>query len=147
MKTLLITIIALLFFKPLLNWFASLLYGFLDQINSLIVSIKYGQGNLFRIYREWGKYNYNSAFNLDIYAQYNFRSLWNLIFSKGGFKFGTNKEETISSVLGFKKLEKSLRWFGLVWYYFLYAVDVTKWGEGGHCANAIDWELHELINI
>ena len=96
--------------------------------------------------KEWSKYNLNSAFNLDVYGQYNLRTLWNVLFSKGGFAFGTNIFESISSILGFKMQEKTLSKFGIVWYYLLYIIDVSKWFKGGHCYNAIDYELHKSID-
>jgi len=143
-----ITLIAI-FFKPILNWLAMQLYAILSQLNNLLVAYKYSNKSVVGFVKEWFKYSFNSAMNIDVYAQYDLRTLWNFLFSKSGnnFKFGTNQIETISSVLGFKKFENSLGWFGVIWYYLLYAFDITKWFKGGHCANAIDWELHELINL
>lgn len=145
MKTILIILIIFVFFKPILNWFSIQLYAILSQLNNLLVAYKYSKKSVVGFVKEWFSYSYNSAMNIDIYAQYDLRTLWNFLFSKKGdnFKFGTNQIETISSVLGYKKLEKSLGWFGVIWYYLLYAFDITKWFKGGHCQYAIDWQLHK----
>ena len=140
MKIIIIIALVIVFRHFVLNILAGILYSILNIINSFVVTYKYGKNKKIK---EWVKYNYDSAFNLDVYGQYNLRSLWNVIFSKGGYAFGTNVFETISSVLGWKKQEESLSVFGLIWYYILYAIDISKWFSGGHCYCSIDWKLHK----
>lgn len=64
-----------------------------------------------------GKYFLSSAVNLDRFANYEFRTLFNLILrKKHGYEFG-NFEETISSVLGKNQRDGTLSFVGkcLVW--------------------------------
>ena len=140
MKTIIIIGIVIVFRYFILNIISGFLYSLLNILNSFVVSFKYRKDGMFR---KWGQYNFDSAFNLDVYGQYNLRTLWNILFFKGGFKFGTNIFETISGVLGFKKLEKTLSYFGLFIYYFLYLIDISKWFKRGHCYCSIDFKLHE----
>jgi len=57
--------------------------------------------------------------------------------SEGGYEFG-NKNETMSSAIGKKAVEKSLNYWGWFWYYFLYAIDYSNWKKGGHCVASIN---------
>jgi hypothetical protein len=68
-----------------------------------------------------------TSINIDIFGNENFYPLWNFLWSKGGYSFGS-KHETMSSVFGKKYLERSLNWFGLAMVFIL-----TK----KHCLNAI----------
>lgn len=79
----------------------------------------------------------SGALDRDKFGNHNYRVGLNFWFSRGGYEFG-NKEETISSVLGKKSLEKSLAFCGWFWYYLLYAVDYSNWKKGGHCVASIN---------
>jgi hypothetical protein len=46
--------------------------------------------------------------------------------------------------LGTKFIEGSLNRHGQFWYYFLYAIDISKWKKKGHCIASIQSE--EEIN-
>ena len=140
-KTILIVLSVIILRMAILNFIIGVFYALINFINQIIVAIKYRKKEGF--FKEYNKYNLNSAFNLDIYAQWNFRTLWNAVFSKGGFAFGTNEIETLSSVLGWKKLEKTLTIFALIWYYLLYGIDKNNWKNRGHCIASIDKELHK----
>lgn len=82
----------------------------------------------------------DSAIQTDIYLHYDFRALWRVCFSKWGlnegYKFGTNKDETLSSALGRKAQEKTLNWIGWLMYIILYIIDIPNWFKGGHCKGA-----------
>ena len=54
--------------------------------------------------------HFQKAFNIDVFGNYQFNELWNLILSKGNYKFG-RFGETLSSCLGKKQLENSLSLF------------------------------------
>lgn len=84
---------------------------------------------------------------IDIFGNYLFPEFWNFIFSKNGvnYKYG-RWAETISSVTGKKRLEKSLSFTGLVLYYILYLIDFTSWKHGGHCIRWIQSE-EEIKNF
>jgi hypothetical protein len=43
----------------------------------------------------------------------------------------------LSSCFGKKKLENTLSWIGLFWYYLLYTLDYNTWKKGGHCVASI----------
>lgn len=83
---------------------------------------------------------YRKAKLIDVFANYLFPDFWNWLFGKDGYKFG-RIGETLSSVLGKKKIENTLNWFGLFFYYFLYAVDYKSWKLKGHC---IRWRMTEI---
>ena len=86
------------------------------------------------------KYQYKSALDTDIYLHYNFRALWNLTMSNGsGYSFGTNRDETLSSAIGRKKIERTLSGIGPFFHFLLKVIDYTAWSEwkkGGHCYKA-----------
>jgi len=84
------------------------------------------------------KYLFTGAIGLDIFANYEFRTLWNaMLRKKGGYYFGV-KGETISSALGKKnQLNNTLSIPGWILVYLLWAVDYQYWKKGGHCLNSI----------
>ena len=97
--------------------------------------------------RKWLKVTlqrkFSKSLKTDVLGNFLFADLWKVIFSKGGYEFG-RFGETLSSCLGRKFQEKTLTWFGLFWYYILYAVDFSKWKKQGHCIASIQSE--EQIN-
>lgn len=103
----------------------------LDEITVLFTNVKN---------RKWFKVTserkFSKAFKIDVFANYLFPDFWNLVFSKGGYRFGIFGE-TLSSALGRKKIEKSLSYVGLLIYYILYTVDVSQWKNNGHCIASI----------
>lgn len=110
----------------------------LDEFTCLFIDVRK---------RKWfyltSKRKYSKAFKVDVFANFLFPDFWNLIFSKGGYEFGIFGE-TLSSCIGRKQVDKTLSKFGLCFYYLLYAIDFTKWKQGGHCNWAIMSE--EQIN-
>jgi len=84
---------------------------------------------------------YKKAKLIDIFSNYIFPDLWNWMYSIKGnnYKFG-KLGETLSSVLGKKKLEKSLSLTGLLFYSILYIIDFDSWKLCGHC---IRWIMTE----
>lgn len=105
----------------------------LDYFTSMIFDVKN---------KKWFKYidkrNFQKAFNIDVFANYNYAEFWNLLFSKNGknYKFG-KKDETLSSCFGKKQLERSLSVGGLIMLCFINFVDVKNWLKGGHCKASI----------
>ena len=92
--------------------------------------------------RKWfqliSKRMYEKAKLIDIFGNYLFPEFWTWMFSKKGvgYKFGI-LGETISSVLGKKKLDGSLSIIGYLMYYILFAIDIQSWKHKGHCIRYI----------
>ncbi len=92
--------------------------------------------------RKWfkllDKRNYRKAFNIDVFANYQYEGFWNLLWSKKGknYKYG-RKGETLSSVFGKKQKEKSLTILGWLFLGIVNFIDFTKWFKGGHCFASI----------
>jgi hypothetical protein len=83
-------------------------------------------------------YFMQSAKNIDIFGNSNYRTLFNTLLRKPhGYEFGT-PNETISSALGKNQRDKTLSFIGWVIVYVLWCVDYTYWNKGGHCINAIN---------
>lgn len=83
------------------------------------------------------QYFFTGAVGLDIFANYEFRTLLNTVLRKrNGYEFGI-KGETISSALGKNQIEKKLSILGRILVYILWAIDYRYWKKGGHCANSI----------
>lgn len=81
---------------------------------------------------------YKKAKLVDIFGNYLFPEFWNWLLSKRGYNYKFGKlGETISSVLGKKKLENSLSITGLILYYILYIIDIPSWRYKGHCVRYI----------
>lgn len=101
----------------------------LNLISAIIINIR--RRGIFRVINQ---YQLKSAREAAIYFQYNFRALWRLTMSNGkGYRFGRDKEMTLSVAIGKKRSEKTLSIHGLFWYYVLFLIDCTKWFKGGHC--------------
>jgi len=119
------------FVLPIIALILFVLVYILDEITMMVINVRH---------RKWfkvtAKRKFTKAFKVDVFANFLFPDFWNLIFSTGGYKFGVFGE-TLSSCLGKKRLEKSLSWFGLLFYYLLYAIDFSKWRKGGHCIASI----------
>lgn len=82
----------------------------------------------------------------DVLGNFLFGDLFNAILSKGGYQFG-KLGETLSSVFGKKRAEKSLNWLGYSISILIDVVDFTKWHKGGHCKWAIltDKEIESFL--
>lgn len=127
----------------ILSYIAIILFTIVYLLDSVIIMI-FNVANI-KWFKGVSKLKYTKAFAIDVFANYLFPTTWTFLFSwKGGYKFG-RFGETLSSVLGRKKIEKSLSWFGLVVYYILYAIDVPRWKLGGHCYWAIMHD-YQIIN-
>lgn len=120
----------------ILNLIAILLFLFVFIIDFLF-SLVYDVKN-----KKWFKYtsnkNKDKAMDIDIFANYTFGDLWNFVLSTKGnnYKFG-KFGETLSSCLGRKYLENSLNFVGLILFWILNIIDITKYTQGGHCVWAI----------
>lgn len=124
--------------------------GFLLEIPNLICAIHLHvkKRSFLKVLNE---YQFQSALENDIFLHYNFRALWTVCLSKGNrsnYNFGDNKDETLSSAMGRKYLDKSLNKVGLLLYYFLYAVDYTSWKTKGHCIDSFEsYERKKYNNL
>lgn len=115
----------------------------IDSVLILVIDVKNKKW-----YKVVNQRKYTKAFDIDVFGNYLLPDTWTFFLSwGGGYKFG-RFGETLSSVLGRKKLDNSLSWIGLFLYYFLYAFDFTKWKVGGHCYWAImhDYQINNFIN-
>lgn len=84
----------------------------LTALNILVVVFKNAKAKGF--FRTLNQYFYTGAIGLDIFANYEFRTLWNTFLrKKNGYKFGM-KGETISSVLGKNQKAKTLSGAGWI---------------------------------
>ena len=85
---------------------ATLLYIPLTILNLIIVGFKY-RGNI-------NRYLWEEAFEIDMFANRSFRTLWNLTLrTKEGYEFG-REGETISSAMGKNKRDGTLSKIGWV---------------------------------
>lgn len=119
----------------LLSIIAQILYFIVGFINTPIVIYKLRKKRGF--IRSFSDYQYQTAYDTDVFGNYKYRATWNTLLSKGGYKFG-KKGETISSACGKKQLERSLSIGGWVLVIVLYVIDVRYWLKGGHCINSIN---------
>jgi hypothetical protein len=114
----------------LLYFIALLLYIPLTVINAILVLFKYGW--------KWKTINaffYETAIDIDRFANRNFRTLWNETLRKeGGYKFG-DERETVSSALGKNKRDNTLTKTGKILCAFLDYLDEN------HCIKSIKYEL------
>lgn len=124
--------------------FLLILVYILNIIFSMFFNIKHKKW--FKLY---SSRMYRKAKLIDIFANYIFPDLWNWMYSIKGnnYKFGI-LGETLSSVLGKKKEEKSLSFIGIIFYYILYIIDFDSWKYGGHCKRWImtEQEIKKIIN-
>tara|TARA_R110000772_G_C13310310_1_gene440361 strand:- start:24630 stop:25040 length:411 start_codon:yes stop_codon:yes gene_type:complete len=79
---------------------------------------------------------FEDAFNIDVFGNYQYGWFWNLIFSRGGYKFG-RFGETLSSCFGKKQVEGTLSFVGWIVLIIINVIDFSKWFKGGHCIAAI----------
>lgn len=124
----------------ILSLLAKLLGLLLEPLNLISAMIIYYKKSGFL--KVIHKYQFNSALETDIYLHYNFRALWRVTLGTTkkhkGYIFGTNKDETLSSAIGRKAIQRTLCWHGWFWYIFLYVVDPFNWFKGGHCVSAFN---------
>lgn len=114
---------------------AVLLFLPLTIINIIVVIWKNVRTKGF--FKTLNQYFFTGAIGLDIFANYEFRTLWNTVLRKRiGYTFGA-KGETISSALGKNQQLKTLTIVGWILVYILWAIDYQYWKKGGHCANSI----------
>jgi hypothetical protein len=119
----------------ILSIIAYLLFLPLAGINFLFVLVKFAKSRGF--FRTVDDYWFRSVIDLDKFANYHFRTLWNITMrSLNGYAFG-NVNETISSALGKNQRDKTLTWVGWFLVYILWVIDVKYWWKGGHCINSI----------
>ncbi|TDX11211.1 hypothetical protein [Flavobacterium sp. S87F.05.LMB.W.Kidney.N] len=119
----------------LLYLVAVLLFLPLTCLNIIVVVWKNSKSSGF--FKSLDQYFFTGAIGLDIFANYEFRTLWNTILRKrNGYQFGT-KGETISSALGKNQINKKLSFLGWILVYILWTIDYRYWKKGGHCANSI----------
>jgi hypothetical protein len=113
----------------LLYFIAILLYIPLTIINTILVLVQYGW--------KWATVNsyfFETAVDIDRFANRNFRTLWNLTLQKYGYEFGDYRE-TVSSALGKNKLNGTLTITGKILCAFLDFLDEN------HCIKSIKYEL------
>ncbi|QQV90422.1 hypothetical protein Harreka1_15 [Olleya phage Harreka_1] len=119
----------------ILSIIAYVLFFFIAIANFIVVMYKSVKTNGFL--KTMNSYWYNNAFELDIFANVHFKTLWNTLMRKAhGYNFG-KENETISSALGKNQRDKTLSWFGWVFVIILWVIDVKYWRKGGHCINSI----------
>lgn len=117
-----------------LSIIALLLFVFvyvLDEITVLVIDVKNKKW-----FKTTAERKFKKAFKVDVFANNLFPIFWNSCLSKGGYQFG-RFGETLSSVFGKKRAEKSLNWLGWTVSILIDAIDFTKWKKGGHCAASI----------
>jgi hypothetical protein len=87
----------------LLYIIAIILYIPLTVINAFLVLFKYGWK-----FKTINDFFYETAVDIDRFANRNFRTLWNTTLKKeNGYKFG-DERETVSSALGKNKRDETL---------------------------------------
>jgi hypothetical protein len=109
----------------LLYFIAIILYVPLTLINTVIVLFKYGWK-----FKTINDYFYETAIDIDRFGNRNFRTLWNLILQKNGYKFG-DERETISSALGKNKLKGTLTKTGVI------VCKILDYLDENHCIKSI----------
>jgi hypothetical protein len=109
----------------LLYFVAIILYVPLTIVNTILVLSKYGF-----TFKTIDDYFYQTAVDIDRFANRNFRTLWNLTLQRNGYKFG-NINETISSALGKNKINNTLTIAGKVLCFILDKLD------DNHCIKSI----------
>lgn len=83
--------------------------------------------------RDISGYFFETALGIDIYAQYEFRTLWNniLIKPESMYRFGKDRRVSISYLLGKNKQEGTLSEFGKI------VADILNWLDKHHCEIAV----------
>ncbi len=96
--------------------------------------------------KSFSNYFIGQALEVDVFANYHFRTLWNTILKdKNGYNFG-EKNETISSALGKNQRDKTLSFLGWFLNFILWILDVKYWFKGGHSLNNIDKYKNNYTN-
>jgi hypothetical protein len=103
----------------------------LTVVNRHYVDAKYGDTD---------GYWRDTAKNIDVWANREFRATWNArLITKGGYQFGVDGE-TISSALGKNELIGALTNEGKK------LVKILNKLDAGHCLTAIDWNVGSMTN-
>ena len=102
-----------------------LLRPILETITFILVVVKYG-------FKDSQGYFLNSAYNFDVYAASQYRTLWNhWLIIPNGYQFTKDTDKSISRYLGINHKLKQLTWFGMFWFKIL--------GKK-HCYDAMKYE-------
>jgi hypothetical protein len=109
----------------LLYFVAIILYVPLTIINTILVLSKYGWK-----FKTIDDYFYQTAVDIDKFANRNFRTLWNETLQKNGYQFG-DERETVSSALGKNKRDNTLTQTGKILCNLLDRLDEN------HCIKSI----------
>lgn len=109
----------------LLYFVAIILYVPLTIINTILVLSKYGWK-----FKTIDDYFYQTAVDIDKFANRNFRTLWNETLQKNGYQFG-NERETVSSALGKNKRDNTLTETGKI------LCDLLDRLDENHCIKSI----------
>lgn len=113
----------------------------IDLIRVFIVNIK-RSSYLKRIDKE----NFTSAFEADVFGNYQYKETWNWMFCKSGHNIFGVFGETLSSAFGKGRRDDTLNGFGLVISYLLDFVWFPDWKKGGHCKASIMDDYQIKIN-
>lgn len=113
----------------LLYWLALLLFAIFGVVNYFYLWVtkgKYPRG-----------YFFQTAFNIDCFANREFRALWNgTLITRDGYQFG-DMNQTLSEVLGYNYLMETLTRYGQVVVFLL---------SPNHCLKAAGYKLkHETF--
>ena len=109
----------------LLYFVAIILYVPLTIINTILVLSKYGWK-----FKTIDNYFYQTAVDIDRFANRNFRTLWNETLQKNGYQFG-DERETVSSALGKNKRDNTLTQTGKI------LCDILDRLDENHCIKSI----------
>jgi hypothetical protein len=109
----------------LLYFIAIILYLPLTIINTILVLNKYGWK-----FKTIDDYFFQTAVDIDKFANRNFRTLWNQTLQKNGYQFG-DERETVSSALGKNKRDNTLTQTGKI------LCDLLDRLDENHCIKSI----------
>ena len=109
----------------LLYFVAIILYVPLTIINTILVLSKYGWK-----FKTIDNYFYQTAVDIDRFANRNFRTLWNETLQRNGYQFG-DERETVSSALGKNKRDNTLTQTGKI------LCDILDRLDENHCIKSI----------
>lgn len=127
----------------ILNTLAILIYAIVHIFDFFITFFVFKKKRGY--FREVSKDHFNKAFQLDVFANLQYKNTWGVIFGRSGYQFG-RFGETLSSVFGKKRADGSLTYLG---YFITVLLDVlwfTDWFEGGHCKKSI-MSVEKIIEI
>jgi hypothetical protein len=110
----------------ILYFIAIILYIPLTVINAILVLFKYGWK-----FKTINDFFYETAVDIDRFANRNFRTLWNETLRKeGGYKFG-DERETVSSALGKNKRDNTITKTGKI------LCSILDFLDKNHCLKSI----------